>query len=199
MEEKLTIYGSGGNRAARCIWTVNELGIEAHFVNYSGLIGSDELRLVHPQAKIPAAIINGASIFESAAICMQLCDLHPEKGLLPASGTKERGSATQWISFAQSEIEAYLWHSFRATRLLPDLKASEFPISFNNDMAKSGLQALSSHMDDIDYLLGEEFSVVDIIVSWTVNWAIKLSLVEPESSLHDYIARLKEREACALS
>ena len=126
-------------------------------------------------------------------------DLNPEKGLLPASGTKERGSATQWISFAQSEIEAYLWHSFRATRLLPDLKASEFPISFNNDMAKSGLQALSSHMDNVDYLLGEEFSVVDIIVSWTVNWAIKLSLVEPESSLHDYIARLKEREACALS
>ena len=198
MENELVIYGSGSNRAARCIWTVQELGLEAEFVNYSGLIGSDELGLVHPQAKIPAAIINGAPIFESAAICMQLCDLYPEKGLLPASGTKERGSAAQWISFAQSEIEAYLWHSLQATRLLPHLESNEFPISFNNDMAKSGLQALSSHMDGVDYLLGEEFSVVDIIVGWTVNWAIKLSLVEPGSSLHNYTARLKLREACAL-
>ena len=199
MREKLTIYGSGSNRAARCIWTVNELGIAAEFVHHPGLIGSDELRLIHPQAKIPAAVINGASIFESAAICMQLCDLHPEKGLLPASGTEKRGSATQWISFAQSEIEAYLWHSFRATRLVPGLKSDEFPISFNNAMAQSGLQVLASHMNNVDYLLGKEFSVVDIVVGWTVNWAIKLSLVEPESPLHDYIARLKEREACALS
>ena len=66
-------------------------------------------------------------------------------------------------------------------------------------MAQSGLQALASHMESVDYLLGKEFSVVDIVVGWTVNWAIKLSLVEPESPLHDYIARLKEREACALS
>ena len=123
----------------------------------------------------------------------------PRKVFYRRAAQRKRGSATQWISFAQSEIEAYLWHSFRATRLVPGLKSDEFPISFNNAMAQSGLQVLASHMNNVDYLLGKEFSVVDIVVGWTVNWAIKLSLVEPESPLHDYIARLKERKACALS
>ena len=71
MEEKLVIYCSGSNRAARYIWTVHDLGLDAEFVNYSGLIGRDELGLVHPQAKTPTATIIGAPIFDSAAICTQ--------------------------------------------------------------------------------------------------------------------------------
>ena len=199
MQDEVIIYGSGGNRAARCVWTVNELQLEAQFVNHPDLIGSDELRLIHPQAKLPAALINGVAIFESSAICMQLCDLNPAAGLLPRSGTKERGAAAQWISFAQSEVEAYLWHSFRASRLHPSLKTTEFPLSFNNESASAGLQVLSNRMESTKFLLGENFSVADIIVGWTVNWAIKMSLVEPKSSLHDYLARLKARDACALS
>ena len=164
----------------------------------ASLIGSDELRLIHPQAKIPAAVINGASIFESAAICMQLCDLHPEKGLYRRAAQRKEDPRASGFHCAIGN-RGYLWHSFRATRLVPGLKSDEFPNSFNNAMAQSGLQVLASHMNNVDYLLGKEFSVVDIVVGWTVNWAIKLSLVEPESPLHDYIARLKEREACALS
>ena len=68
--------------------TVNELGIAAEFVHHPGLIGSDELRLIHPQAKIPAAVINGASILVRRN-CMQLCDLHPEKGLYRRVRRKE--------------------------------------------------------------------------------------------------------------
>ena len=55
MSEAITLYGSGGNRAARCVWTVDELGIEVTYRHFDGMIGSDELRQVHPQAKVPAA------------------------------------------------------------------------------------------------------------------------------------------------
>ena len=199
MSEQITIYGSGGNRAARVAWTVNELGLEASYRHYDGMIGSDELRRLHPQAKIPAMQIGDLVLFESAAICQHLCDITAGQRLLAPVGTPQRSLHNQWVSFAQSEVEAYLWHSFRASRLHPSLKTTEFPLSFNNESASAGLQVLSNRMESTNFLLGENFSVADIIVGWTVNWAIKMSLVEPKSSLHDYLARLKARDACALS
>ena len=68
MSEQITIYGSGGNRAARVVWTVNELGLEALYRHYDGMIGSDELRRLHPQAKIPAMQIGDLVLFESCLL-----------------------------------------------------------------------------------------------------------------------------------
>ena len=90
MSEQITIYGSGGNRAARVTWTVDELGLEASYRHYDGMIGSDELRRLHPQAKVPAMQIGDLVLFESAAICQHLCDITPGLSLIHISEPTRR-------------------------------------------------------------------------------------------------------------
>lgn len=199
MSEAITLYGSGGNRAARCVWTVDELGIEVTYRHFDGMIGSDELRQVHPQAKVPAAKFGDQALFESAAICQHLCDITPGNSLLAASGTIQRSQHSQWVQFAQSEIEAYLWHSFQLVREDPDGEQSGYAKKMNTGLASAGLEMLDQHLSRQPFLLGDDFSLTDIIVGWTVNWGRKAELLTSLPALQAYLARLHERPHCKLS
>ena len=55
----IALYESGGNRSARVRWTALECGIAYENAGGTELIGSDDLKTVHPLAKLPAAMIDG--------------------------------------------------------------------------------------------------------------------------------------------
>ena len=99
-------------RSARCRWTLLEAGLEFESIgNAPEIIGSDALREAHPLGKLPAAVIDGRPLFESAAICTAIADMVPERGLIAEPGTWSRALHDQRVSFALTEMEAWLWSS----------------------------------------------------------------------------------------
>lgn len=99
-----TLYGVGFNRSARCRWTLDEAGIEYASVGRPELIGSDELRQFHPLAKVPAVVIDGQTLFESAAICTTIADRAPSADLIAKPGTFTRAEHDQWVAFCLTEM-----------------------------------------------------------------------------------------------
>ncbi len=196
---KIKIFGSGTNRSARAIWTANELGLEYELVTSDVLAESLELRSLHPQHKIPSALIGNLEIFESSAICEYLCDSLPENNLLAPSGSKERVIHSQWVSFSQSEVEAYLWHNFLLQRSEKGIESFQETLEINHYMAIEGLRVLNKHLERSEYLCGAHFSLTDIIVGWTINWARRGSLISSFGHLNDYLDRLFERSHCVLA
>ena len=84
----IKLFELGPTRSARCRWTLLEAGLEYESIgNRPDIIGSEELRKVHPLGKLPAAIIEGRPLFESAAISTAIADLVPEKDLVAKPGT----------------------------------------------------------------------------------------------------------------
>lgn len=197
--KKVKIFGSGTNRSARAIWTANELDLEYELVASDVLVKSPELRSLHPQHKIPSALIDDVEIFESSAICEYLCDSLPGNNLLAPSGSRERVIHSQWLSFSQSEIEAYLWHNFLLQRSEKGLESFQETLKINNHMALEGLKVLNDHLERSDYLCGVHFSLADIIVGWTINWARRGSLISSLGHLNNYLDRLFQRSHCVLA
>ena len=197
--KKIKIFGSGTNRSARPIWTANELGVEYELVTSDVLAESQELRSVHPQHKIPSAVIDDLEIFESSAICEYLCDSLPGNNLLAPSGSKERVLHSQWVSFSQSEVEAYLWHNFLLKRSEKGIESFEEILEMNHHMASEGLRILNEHLERSEYLCGVHFSLADIIVGWTINWARRGSLISSFEHLNKYLDKLFERSYCVLA
>ena len=197
--KKVKIFGSGTNRSARAIWTANELDLEYELVTSDLLAKSLELRSLHPQHKIPSALIDHLEIFESSAICEYLCDSLPGNNLLAPSGSRERVIHSQWVSFSQSEIEAYLWHNFLLQRSEKGLESFQETLKINNHMVLEGLKVLNDHLGRSDYLCGVHFSLTDIIVGWTINWARRGSLISSLGHLNNYLDRLFERSHCVLA
>jgi glutathione S-transferase len=96
-------------RSNRVRWTLQGAGLDYESIGNSvEIIGSEELRKVHLLGKLPAAVIDGKPLFESAAIVTAIADLVPEKNLVAKPGTWSRNLHYQWVSYALSEMEAFL-------------------------------------------------------------------------------------------
>ena len=196
MAHDITLYGVDFARSARCRWTLRELDLPFGEINDGSLIGGEVLRAFHPQAKVPAIVVDGEPLFESSAICTYLCDLTPDKQLVAAPGTRARALHDQWVSFAQSEIEGYLWSNAKHLSFYPEEKRIPAVIERNNEEIASGLAVLNDVLGKSGYLIDDRFSVTDIIVGWTANWARRQGRLDGFDHLGAYVQRLLARELC---
>lgn len=199
MGHDITLYGAGYTRSARCLWTLRELELKHEYVESGDLISTDELRAMQPQAKLPVAIINGEPLYESVAICTHFCDLAPEKDLIGAPGTRERSLHLQWTSFALTEVETWLWSSFKHLALYPEEDRVPAVLPVNEKEIRAGLSVVNSALADDDYLVANRFSVTDIIVGWPVNWARRMKYLDGMDNLSRYLDRLFARPHCHLN
>jgi len=199
LNHQITLYGFGGTRSARCQWTLLELGVDFDFVEKRELIGSDELRKLHPQAKLPALVVDGKALFESVAICNYLCDLFPNNELLSVPGTRARALHEQWCAFTLSEMEAYLWSNAKHQHFYPEPNRVAAIIEPNVAEFRAGARVIEDLLKGQSYLLGETFTLTDIIVGWTLNWARRLALLDDFENIQSYLARLLAREHCCLN
>jgi len=197
---EITLYEVNHSRSARCRWALDELGLEYTSVSRPDLFHSAELTRVHPLGKLPAAVINGRPLFESAAICTYFADLAPEAGLLCPSGTYERALHDQWVCFCLTEMEAYLWSTARNTmnRILPEEEQVREIVPQNNEMFAKAAAVPENVLGDADYLVGGHFSMTDIVVGFTVNWAANAGQLDCFPNLQAYLARLHARPHCPL-
>src|SRR5947209_5643635 len=99
----------------RVLWMLEEIGKEYDLTQIAGAQrrSAEHLRR-HPLGRVPAlGLGDGTTMFESAAICLQLADLNPDAGLIGPIGSTGRGLAYQWVMFAVSELEAPLFRWIR--------------------------------------------------------------------------------------
>ena len=164
------------------------------------IVGSEELRKVHPLGKLPAAVIDGRPLFESAAIATAIADLVPEKGLIAKPGTWSRYLHYQWVSFALTEMEAFVQSSEinSVDFVLPKSQHVPEIIGQNSMLFKKSAAALDTVLGKTSYLVDDRFSVTDIIVGYTVNWGFGDGLLGECPNLMAYLARLFERGHCTL-
>jgi glutathione S-transferase len=197
----IKLYEHEPTRSARCRWTLKEAGLEYESVgNAPDIIGSDELKAVHPLGKVPAALIDGRPLFESAAICTAIADLVPERRLVGRPGSWSRALHDQWTHFALNEMECWLWstelHSFDFS--IPGEQRLPGIAEPNALLFRRSAAVLDAALSDSDYLVDDRFTVTDIIVSYTVNWGKEDKLLGGFVHLEAYLERLLEREHCTL-
>jgi glutathione S-transferase len=179
-------------RSNRVLWALNEIGapFESTFVAPEER-RSPEHRARHPLGRVPAfELDDGTMMFESAAICLQLGDLYPDSGLLPPPGSSARGLVHQWVMFGMTELESSLY------RWIGDLRdgATDSPAS-GRFVEAAG--AIAAALDGNTWLLGDRFTVADIICVGVLGSAASRDLLEPWPVLQDYVERGEARPAHA--
>lgn len=198
---EIKLFELGPTRSARCRWTLLEAGLAYESIgNDPNIIGSPELTKVHPLGKLPAAIINGHPLFESAVIAATIADLVPEKNLIARPGTWSRTLHDQWVLFALTEMEAWCTCAEYNTLdfVLPKDEHVPEILAQNEKMYKRGARALDAYLANTPYLIDGRFTVADIIVGYTVNFGDWLGWLDDFPNLVAYQERLFEREHCTL-
>jgi glutathione S-transferase len=194
----ITLYEYGPSRSKQARWALLECDLEFKVIGGLEILHSEALKKVNPMGKVPAVLINGEPLFEAAAICTYLADLVPEKGLIAPSGTRDRALHLQWVSFALTEMEAYLWSNARNTFVLPEEQRIKALFEQNNATFTHAAKVLDKVLSEKDYLVGDRFSMTDLLVGFTVNWGKGAGLLNDMPNLQSYLDRLKERPHCTL-
>ena len=195
---EVTLYGVGANRSARCRWTLQEAGVKYDAIDRRNLASADELRQFHPLAKVPAAVIDGQTLFESSAICTYIADCAPSANLIARPGTFARAEHDQWVAFCLTEMESWLWNSYVNTSGLPEEQRISAGLEQNVAMFKRSALVLDAHLARHDYVVEDRFTVTDIIVGWCVNWGRRQGHLDECPALVRYMERLLDRPLCAL-
>ena len=186
------LYFMPRTRSSRVLWLLEEIGEPYELTEIAGAQrrSSEHLRR-HPLGRVPALELgDGTTIFESAAICLQLADLNPRAGLIPPLGSSERALVYQWVLFAVAELEAPL---FRWIRELGEGTTE----SEARDRFTQAAAAVESALDGRDWLLDAQFTVADVMCASVLQGANSRELLRSWPGLEAYVRRSESRPAYA--
>jgi glutathione S-transferase len=191
MSEMRLFHREHAGRPIRVAWVLEELGVPYEVTAMTREEGrSEEHRARHPLGRVPVLEDSEGFVFESAAICLHLADLHPDAGLVPAAGTHDRALVYQWTVFAPAELEPPLIEAAMQAERDPERAAS----ARRRFDAATG--AVSDALEGTDYLVGGRFTVADVLVGSALAFTARVGLADglPEN-VTEYLARLAQRPA----
>lgn len=185
----ITLYHAPQSRSTRIIWLLEEIGAPyairpvSIFRPMTGE-GAPDPANPHPDKRVPALDHNGALFAESVAIVLHLADAFPKAQLAPAPDTPEYGTYLTWVAWYAAEMEPSLFASMAG-----ELGTAPHKQRYYDDVVRRIETALANG----PYLMGERFSVADLLVSSALAFARSAF---PESKTIDaYVERCQARPA----
>jgi glutathione S-transferase len=194
----LRLYYMPRTRSSRVLWLLAEIGAPCELMKLAPEERKSAEHLVrHPLGRVPALELDdGTIMFESAAICLQLADLHPDAGVIPPPGSAERALVYQWVLFGMTELEGPLY------RWLSEV-AEDSPESASRERFAQAAAALETALEGRDWLLGDLFTVADVVCASVLGSARSRGLLGEWPGLQAYVERGAARpafiEAAAIS
>lgn len=162
----LTIFGSIGSRASRCLWTAEEIGLKPQWQPTSTLDGSNktpEYLAINPSGKIPAMADGDVVMTESMAINLYLAQTYGQGGLWPADKASQ-GKVLQWTMWSATEVEYYIGALFPHLVVKP---AAERDHALVDRLVKEMMPKLKE-LDEVlagrEYVL-DAFTLADISIA----------------------------------
>jgi len=126
---------------------------------------------MNPNGVVPTLLIDGAPMFEAAAILMHLADTHADAALAPQAGSPERRAYTQWMFHLANVVQPLFrqwWY--------PHEPAGDANIEL---VRRSAAMRIAAAWDRIDahladnglFLLGEAPSAADFYLVMLMRWS----------------------------
>ncbi|MGB0798332.1 MAG: glutathione S-transferase family protein [Planktomarina sp.] len=185
-----TVIGSAKNRTLRVIWTLEELGLP--YEQVVGNPGSPEVREHIPTGKLPALKVDDQVFTDSVAIMSFLTDRH--NALTFPAGSTDRLRMDGHIHFLLEEFDSLLWVAGKNTFVNPaEHRSQDIKPVLKWEFERS-LQRLEDRLGG-PYLMGETFTIADIIAVHCLNWSFVAKFPAASEKLRSYAKSIRQRPA----
>lgn len=189
----ITLYHRPQTRSSRFIFLLEELEapyqIELVSTRTRDGTGVVDPANPHPHGKVPALSDDGEVVFESSAMALYLTDRFPARHLGPLVGERGRGAYLSWLAYYSGVFEPAVMSKFMNVEV-PPVMAGWMPL-------EDVFAVLVKTLGQGSYLLGEQFSAVDVLFGTSLALFAGSPLM-PKSPLIDaYVQRVVSRPAFA--
>lgn len=150
---------------------------------------------INPNGKVPCLVVDGTPLFEGLAIHLWLGEqFGVAKGLWPQDGTPARLEAMSWCTWAYVTYGAVIGRVWLAT--------SDDALR-NADHAAAGIRTATALLDLLEarlsqqpWMLGEAYSLVDLVVGQVVGYGTYLgAAVEAHPAVAAWLQQVQARPA----
>lgn len=184
------VIGTPTTRAFRVLWALEELG--QPYESVPDAPRSEAVTALNPSGKVPVLRVDGEVITDSTAILTYLADKHG--GLTFPAGSLERAKQDALTHCVLDEFDAVLWTAARHSFILP--KEKRMP-EVKDSLKWEYDRNLARMMDRLEgpYLMGETFTIADIILAHCGSWARAAGFPTDNDRFRDYMRSCRARPA----
>ena len=183
------------SRDLRAIWAAEETGLpyRLHPLDFArGELKGPEYTGVNPFGKIPAIVDGGFALFESAAIVLYLAE--KARKLLPERAS-DRARALQWAFAAVNTVEPAVVELFTLDHFAADAAWAKERRPAVEAAAQARLATLEEQLTGRAYIVGDEFSAPDILMSTVLRLVQHTDLLRAAPRVAAYKERCEGRSA----
>jgi len=186
----ITLHHNPFSRAATVVWMLEEVGVpyELKFVDFrANAQKSPELLAKNPMGKLPVLEDGDVVVTEVAAIGLYLADRYALGRLAPLPDDPARGAYLRWSLFAPSVIEPAAMAHYA--------KWEAKPGQVGWGSYETMVDALEFALRGGPFLLGERFTMADVIFGGTLRYMLRFKMVDARPAFAAYAERLDARPA----
>jgi glutathione S-transferase len=186
----VTLYYHPYSRAAGTLWALEEAGVPYELKVIDIMKGEQkgpELVAKNPMGKLPTLVDGDLVMTENAAIALYLADRYAPGRLAPALDDPRRGTYLRWSFFSPSVIEPAVMARGSGWQV------KEMAAGWGN--YDSVLAATRSALAQGPYLLGDMFSMADVVLGGLLRFMIGFKQMDAGPLFTAYVARLDQRPA----
>lgn len=191
--DTITLYTNPTSRGNGVLWFLEECDApyETVIIPFGEPMKTDEYTRINPMGKVPALKHGDTVLTETVAILTYLAEQFPQHNLIPPACTPERARYYQLMMFA-THCEYACLDQYMHIPSSPERNKSIGYGSFEQAMA-----VLKTLVQDKPYVLGEQFSAMDVYISSLIAWAMRILNVIPDddATLLAYLTPHTERPA----
>jgi GST-like protein len=197
----MILYAAPMSSATPVVHALNELRVPYELVPVDLQKGEQKrpaFLALNPNGKVPTAVVDGTPMFEALAIMQYLGDrFGVEKNLWPAFDTPERLTALSWTTWA------YVTYGSALSRLImaqsprvPEALHHPAQAKHAREELDALLGILDGHLSKRACILGESFSLADVVVASVVTYGTYCGVpTEGFRHVHAWAQRFAQRPA----
>lgn len=186
----ITLFHHPYSRAAASVWPLEEVGVD-YTLEWTdiqkGEQKQDTFLAKNPMGKLPTLVDGDTVVTEANAIALYLADRYAPGTLAPALDDPRRGTYYRWICFSPSVIEP------AATANLYKWEAKPGQVGWGT--LADTLKAIDHALASGPYVLGETFSMADVVFGGTLRYMTTFKMIEASTAVAAYLERLNQRPA----
>ena len=160
---------------------LEESGLDYDPVPIDGRAGDQhkpEFLAVNPNAKVPAIVDDGITVFDSNAILLYLAQKTGK--FLPEDTSEARAQLLSWLMFVATGVGPYSGQSVHFKNYAPEKQS--YAINRYDFEAERHYGILDRRLAAVPYMLGKTYTIVDMAV-W--GWARMIPIVRGENTWRD--------------
>jgi glutathione S-transferase len=191
----MKLYEFAPTRSIRVRWTLQELGVEFQAITVNLLTAehrSPAFLKINPAGKLPVLVDGDLVLTESIAIVVYLAEKYRDKGLIPTE-LEQRAKLMRWLLFTTTELEQPLWRIVRHTSLYPENKRLPAEIALAREDFAEMAKVLEEHMSGRKFVVGDNVTVGDFVLAYTLDWAKTAKLLNGLPELDAYLEQMYTR------